>query len=58
VLSSLFVLFLGFFVVPSVTGVFEFEGFGVGGRRMQDYYIGDRVLAALDTVRREGHCRR
>jgi hypothetical protein len=30
ILSTLFVLFLGFIVVPSVTGVFEFEGFGVG----------------------------
>jgi hypothetical protein len=37
-LSSLFVLFLGFFVVPSVTGVFEFDGFGAGGRRMEDFY--------------------
>src|SRR5215218_7687219 len=38
VLSSLFVLFLGFIVVPSVTGVFEFEGFGAGERRMEDFY--------------------
>jgi hypothetical protein len=37
-LSSLFVLFLSFFVVPGVTGVFEFEGFGAGGGRMEDFY--------------------
>ena len=30
VLSGLFFLFLGFFVVPSVSGVFELEGFGAG----------------------------
>jgi len=34
VLTGLFVLFLGFFVVPSVSGVFEFEGFGERGQRM------------------------
>jgi hypothetical protein len=37
-LTGLFVLFLGFFVVPSLSGVFEFEGFGAGGRRMEDFY--------------------
>jgi hypothetical protein len=37
-LTGLFVLFLGFFVVPSVSGVFEFEGFGAEGRRMEDFY--------------------
>jgi hypothetical protein len=37
-LTGLFVVFLGFFVVPSVSGVFEFEGFGAGGRRMEDFY--------------------
>jgi hypothetical protein len=37
-LTGLFVLFLGFFVVPSVSGVFEFEGFGAGGQRMEDFY--------------------
>jgi hypothetical protein len=38
VLSGLFVLFLGFFAVPGVSGVFEFEGFGPGGRRMEAFY--------------------
>jgi hypothetical protein len=37
-LSVLCFLFLGFFVVPSVSGVFEFEGFGAGGRRMEHFY--------------------
>ncbi len=37
-LTGLFVLFLGFFVVPSLSGVFEFEGFGAGGRRMEGFY--------------------
>ena len=34
-LTGLFALFLGFFVVPSLSGVFEFDGFGVEGRRME-----------------------
>jgi hypothetical protein len=38
VLSVLLFVFLGFFAVPSVSGVFEFEGFGPGGRRMEDFY--------------------
>jgi hypothetical protein len=38
VLTGLFVLFLGFFVVPSLSGVFEFEGFGARGQRMEDFY--------------------
>jgi hypothetical protein len=38
VLSGLFVVFLGFFVVPGVSGVFEFEGFGARGRRMEGFY--------------------
>jgi hypothetical protein len=38
VLSGLFVLFLGFFVAVSFSGVFEFEGFGAGGQRMEEYY--------------------
>jgi hypothetical protein len=38
VLSGLFFLFLGFFVVPSVSGVFELEGFGAGGRRIEGFY--------------------
>jgi len=33
-LTGLLLLFLGFFVVPSVSGVFEFEGFGERGQRM------------------------
>jgi hypothetical protein len=37
-LTGLFVVFLGFFVVPSVSGVFEFEGFGAGEQRMEDFY--------------------
>jgi len=38
VLSGLFVLFLGFFVAVSLSGVFEFEGFGAGEQRMEEYY--------------------
>jgi hypothetical protein len=38
VLTGLFFLFLGFFVVPSVSGVFELEGFGAGGRRIEGFY--------------------
>jgi hypothetical protein len=38
VLTGLFFLFLGFFVVPSVSGVFELEGFGAGEQRMEDFY--------------------
>ena len=37
-LSGLFVLFLGFFVVPGVSGIFAFEGFGVGERRIEGFY--------------------
>jgi hypothetical protein len=37
-LTGLFVVFLGFFVVPSVSGVFEFEGFGAWGSRMEGFY--------------------
>ena len=37
-LTGLLALFLGFFVVPSVSGVFEFEGFGAEGRRMEYFY--------------------
>jgi hypothetical protein len=38
VLTCLFVVCLGFFVVPSVSGVFEFEGFGARGWRMEGFY--------------------
>jgi hypothetical protein len=38
VLTGLFFLFLGFFVVPGVSGVFELEGFGAGGRRIEGFY--------------------
>ncbi len=38
VLTCLFVLFLGFFAVVSLSGVFEFEGFGAGVRRVEDHY--------------------
>jgi hypothetical protein len=37
-LTGLFVLFPGLFVAVSLSGVFEFEGFGVGGQRMEGYY--------------------
>jgi hypothetical protein len=37
-LSVLYFVFLGFFAVPSVSGVFEFEGFGSEGRRMEAFY--------------------
>jgi hypothetical protein len=37
-LTGLFVVFLGFFVVPSVSGVFDLEGFGVEGKRMEGVY--------------------
>jgi hypothetical protein len=37
-LTGLFVLSLGFFIVPGVSGVFELEGFGARGRRMEDFY--------------------
>ena len=38
VLSGLFVVFLGFFVVPGVAGVFELDGFGTWGRRTEEFY--------------------
>ena len=38
VLTGLFVLFLGFFVAVSLSGVLEFEGFGAGEQRMEEYY--------------------
>src|SRR5215217_8898911 len=38
VVSGLFVLSLGFFAEVSLSGVFEFEGFGAGGRRMEEFY--------------------
>jgi hypothetical protein len=37
-LTCMFVVFLGFFVVPSVSGVFDLEGFGVEGKRMEGFY--------------------
>lgn len=37
-LGVLFVLFFGFLVVPSASGVFEFEGVGAGGQRVEDFY--------------------
>jgi hypothetical protein len=36
--SGLFLLLLGFFVVPSVSGVFELRGFGEVGQRMEGFY--------------------
>jgi hypothetical protein len=38
VLTGLFFVFLGFFAVPSVSGIFELEGFGAGGRRIEAFY--------------------
>jgi hypothetical protein len=38
VLTGLLVLFLGFFVAVSLSGVFELEGFGVGGQRVEEHY--------------------
>jgi hypothetical protein len=38
VLSGLFVLFVGFFATVSLSGVFELEGFGAGGQRMEEHY--------------------
>jgi hypothetical protein len=37
-LTGLFVSFPGLFAAVSLTGVFEFEGFGAGGQRMEGYY--------------------
>src|SRR5215217_8028431 len=37
-LTGLFVVFLGFFVVPGVSGVFELEGFGTWGERTEELY--------------------
>ncbi len=38
VLSGLFVLFLGFSALVSLSGVFELEGFGAGGQRMEEHF--------------------
>jgi hypothetical protein len=37
-LTGLFVLFLGFFAVVSLSGVFELEGFEAGVKRVEDHY--------------------
>jgi hypothetical protein len=37
-LTALILLFLGFLVAPSVSGVFELRGFGAGGQRMEEFY--------------------
>jgi hypothetical protein len=37
-LRGLFLVLMGFFVVPSVSGVFELRGFGDVGRRMEEFY--------------------
>jgi hypothetical protein len=37
-LTGMLLLFLGFFVVPSVSGLFEFEGFGAEAQRMEEFY--------------------
>ncbi len=36
-LTGLFVVFMGLFGVASVSGIFELEGFGAWGQRMEDY---------------------
>ena len=36
--TALFVLFLGFFAVVSLSGVFELRGFGAEGRRVENFY--------------------
>lgn len=38
VVGGMFTLFLGILVVPGVSGVFEFEGFGQGEARMEDLF--------------------
>lgn len=37
-LTGLLLLFLGFFVVPSLSGVFELRGVGQGGQKVEDLY--------------------
>jgi hypothetical protein len=37
-LTGVFLMFMGFFVVPSVSGVFEFDGPGAAGERMEGFY--------------------
>jgi len=37
-LGGLILSFFGFLVVPGLSGVFEFEGLGPGGTRMEDFY--------------------
>ncbi len=37
-LTCFFVLFPGLFVAVSLSGVFELEGFGAGGQRVEDHY--------------------
>jgi hypothetical protein len=37
-LTGLFLLLLGFFAVPSLSGVFEFEGSGAVGLRVEEHY--------------------
>lgn len=38
VLGGLSFMFLGFLIVPGLSGVFELEGFGLGSSRMEDLY--------------------
>jgi len=38
VLTGMFVLFPGLFVAVSLSGVFEFEGFGAGVKRVEEHY--------------------
>lgn len=37
-LTGLLLMFIGFFVVPSISGVFEFNGLGTEGERMERFY--------------------
>jgi len=38
-LTGVLLMLMGFFVVPSVWGVFEFDGLGTTGERMEGFYI-------------------
>jgi hypothetical protein len=38
VLGGLFLLFCGFLVVPGLSGIFEFRGFGPGGGRIEELF--------------------
>ena len=55
-LTGLLLLFLGFFVVPSVSGVFDLKGFGAGGQRMDGFDPLSRFFLAFgEWVRQAGN---